>query len=165
MQISERGLALIKSHEGFSAYPYICPAGKLTVGYGHVIRKGEDFGKGISRIEAQKILQADLWAACASVRRLVRVPLTQNQFDALVSFTFNLGGGRLQSSTLRQKLNREDYEGAAGEFRKWVFGGGRKLPGLIRRRADETALFNSGTGQEVAANDSDPAQHQTKRFA
>lgn len=61
-----------------------------------------------------------------------------------MSFTFNLGSGRLQSSTLRQKINRSDYEGAAGEFKRWVYGGGRKLPGLIARRADEEALFRSG---------------------
>ena len=145
MQPSSRGIALIQKYEGFSRFPYICPAGWLTIGYGHVILQQEKniYDKGISKQQAELLLQGDILKACGSVDRLVKVPITQGMFDALVSFVFNLGGGRLQASTLRQKLNRRDYEGAAAEFHKWIYGGGRKLPGLIARRADEAALFLS----------------------
>lgn len=142
MKISPKGIELIERYEGFSATPYICPAGKLTIGYGHLIRNGEAF-KTVSQKQAEILLQKDLIIASMAVARNILVPLTQSQFDALIDFTFNLGGGRLQSSTLRQKLNRRDYTGAAEEFKKWVWGGGKKLPGLIRRRADEKALFLS----------------------
>jgi GH24 family phage-related lysozyme (muramidase) len=77
----------------------------------------------------------------SAVPRLIKAPLTQNQFDALASFTFNLGSGRLQSSTLRAKTNRLDYEGAADEFPKWRKAGGRVLAGLVRRRAEERRLW------------------------
>lgn len=143
MQLSSQGLNLIERHEGFAAFPYLCPAKKLTIGFGHVIRPGESFPNGISRRQAEAILASDVAKACAAIERLIIVPLAQTQFDALVSFTFNLGTGALQRSALRQRLNRGDYAGAADEFSRWVFGGGRKLPGLIRRRADERTLFLS----------------------
>lgn len=155
MEPSARGISLIEKHEGFGGMPYICPAGKLTVGYGHVItdaeRKAGTYAKGITRLQATTLLKSDIIKACNSVNRLVRVPLTQGQFDALVSFTFNLGGGRLQSSTLRQKLKRGDYDGAAAEFKRWVYGGGVKLPGLIIRRREEAELF-----AEAFVNDKKP---------
>lgn len=145
MEPSPNCIALIQKHEGFAPMPYICPAGWLTVGYGHVItpleKKAGTYNNGVTKLEATRLLKQDIIKACNSVVRLITVPLAQGQFDALVSFVFNLGGGRLQSSTLRQKLNRGDYEGAAGEFKKWVYGGGRKLPGLIIRRREEADLF------------------------
>ena len=95
----------------------------------------------ISLEEGEALLAQELASVERSVRRLVRVALTQNQFDALVSFTFNLGSGRLQSSTLRSKLNRGDYEGASDELPKWRKAGGKVLLGLVKRRAVERKLF------------------------
>lgn len=142
MPITEEGLAIIMRHEGFSPVRYICPAGYPTIGYGHVIKNGEDFGT-ISKEEGAILLQRDVVIAEQAVKRLISVPLNDNQFAALVSFTFNLGSGSLQRSTLRRKLNRGEYEAASQEFHKWVWAGGRKLRGLINRRADEAALFRA----------------------
>ncbi|MDX2074717.1 MAG: lysozyme [Alphaproteobacteria bacterium] len=151
MQISARGTDLIERYESFAAKPYICPAGKLTVGYGHVILAKEKghYDSGITELEAERLLLTDVAKARSAIMRLVCVPISQAQFDALVSFTFNVGAGALQRSTLRQRLNREDYDGAAAEFGKWVYGGGRKLAGLVRRRADERALFMSEPIEEA----------------
>ena len=122
--------------------PYRCPAGVLTIGFGHVIRPGEAFPtEGITREEGVALLKRDVIGTAQAVLRLITVPLTDGQFDALVSFTFNLGSGALQRSTLRRKINRCEYGEAAPEFRKWVWAGGRKLPGLIRRREAEVAQY------------------------
>lgn len=135
---------LIKVFEGFSPTIYLCPAGVPTIGYGHVVRKGEFRSNArITTEQGEVLLQKDVQWAERSVLRLVSIPLTDGQYGALVSFTFNLGSGRLQSSTLRMKLNRGDCEGAANEFWKWRRAGGRILPGLVRRRAAETTLFRS----------------------
>jgi lysozyme len=143
MKTSASGLALIKIHEGLSLVPYRCPAGVWTIGYGHAMRPEEvvKYIDGISEAEAGALLLMDVALAEAALRRLVFVSLTSGQFDALVSFIFNLGVGRFQASTLRMKLNRGEYEAAAREFPKWVFAGGVKLPGLIRRRQEEMAVF------------------------
>jgi lysozyme len=90
------------------------------------------------------LLVQDVALAEAALFRLVQVPLTQGQVDALVSFIFNLGTARFRASTLRMKLNRREYDAAAREFPKWVFAGGVKLPGLIRRRQEEMAVFLEG---------------------
>lgn len=141
--ITEQGLSLIRRFEGFAATPYVCPAGYLTVGYGHVVKNPGAFKQPISQDEASQMLGIDVEAAEHAVLRLVRVPLTDGQFDALVSFTFNLGGGALQRSTLRRKVNREEHADVPTEFLKWVWGGGRKLPGLVKRRRAEAALYQS----------------------
>tara|TARA_R110000822_G_scaffold76840_1_gene184775 strand:- start:115 stop:558 length:444 start_codon:yes stop_codon:yes gene_type:complete len=139
------GLEIIKHFEGFSSDPYLCPADVATIGYGATY--GFDHKRitmdhrPISLEEGEALLAQELASVERSVRRLVRVALTQNQFDALVSFTFNLGSGRLQSSTLRSKLNRGDYEGASGELPKWRKAGGRVLAGLVKRRFSEQKLF------------------------
>ena len=145
MKISENGLNLIKHFEGFSESPYLCPAGYFTIGYGHVIGEAERTTLSrVSAAEAEDFLKMDARIAEQAVSRLIDVLLTQNQFDALVSFTFNLGAACLQRSTLRQVLNRGEYEAAPAQMQRFVWGGGRKLPGLIRRRAAEGALFNNG---------------------
>lgn len=141
MKTSEGGIELIKQFEGFRAKAYLCPAGVATIGYGHT--GGVAMGDTIDEDEAEALLEADLRRFERSVARLVGVPLSQGQFDALVSFTFNLGGGALQRSTLRQKLNRGDYDGAAREFPKWCRAGGVKLAGLLRRRQAEMEMFLS----------------------
>jgi len=141
MNVSDDGIDLIKQFEGCRLKAYLCPAGVWTIGYGHT--GGVNKGDVITEDDADDLLRADLVRFERSVLRLVRVPLSQGQFDALVSFAFNLGGGALQRSTLRQKLNRGDYEGAAEQFMKWTRAGGRVLAGLVRRRQAEYELFVS----------------------
>jgi lysozyme len=137
--ITQAGLDLIKRFEGFSPTIYICPAGYPTIGYGHVVKPHErdKFASGITPEQAEALLRQDVQTAERAVLRLISVPLTDGQFDALVSFTFNLGAGALQRSTLCRKVNRGDHAAVSAEFRKWVWAGGMKLCGLIRRREAE----------------------------
>jgi lysozyme len=146
MRIAAHGLILIKQFEGFSAVPYVCPAGYLTIGYGHVMTKAERATLSrVSTQQADNFLITDVRIAERAVSQFITVALTQNQFDALVSFTFNLGAGCLQRSTLRRVLNRGDVEAVPVQLRRYVWAGGRKLPGLVRRRAAEAMLFNNET--------------------
>lgn len=141
--ITQQGLNLICKFEGFSPIIYKCPAGYPTIGYGHLITEAnkEQFLDGVDELEALDLLRVDVAHAERAVSRLITAPLTNNQFDALVSFTFNLGAAALQRSTLRRKINRGDEEGIPAEFSKWVWANGRKLTGLIKRRAAEASLF------------------------
>ena len=158
MNVSEHALTLIKHHEGVRYKPYRCPAKLWTVGVGHVmypeqaklpiaerdnfslsIRDFRTFGKD----EVDEILMADLRRFERGVERYCPVQLTQGMFDALVSFSFNVGLGTLQRSTLRQKLLRGDKAGAAEGFMKYTMAGGKVLRGLVNRRSDEKALFLS----------------------
>ena len=134
---------LIKHAEGFRAQIYRCPAGHDTIGYGHVIRADESFAGGISAMQAEVLLRDDVQSAAEAVNRLLPVRLSQGQYDALVSFTFNLGAGALQRSSLRQLLLRGEVGRAASEFRRWIYAGGRKLHGLLLRREAERRLFLS----------------------
>jgi lysozyme len=136
---SAHGLALIRKHEGLRFRAYRCPTGKVTIGYGHTRTAKE--GQVISKAAAESLLMEDVEDAEKIVDRLVNVPLNQNQFDALVSFVFNIGAGKFGSSTLLKRLNAGNYAGAAKEFSRWVFGGGVRLAGLANRRADEKTLF------------------------
>jgi lysozyme len=138
-RISRDGLELIKRWEGCRTNAYLCPANVWTIGYGHT--KGVTKGMMISHTQAEDLLLEDLKRFEEAVRRLVTVPLSQNQFDALVSFTFNVGIGALQGSTLLKLLNTGNYSSAANQFNKWVRGGGKVLPGLVVRREDEYQLF------------------------
>tara|TARA_B100001123_G_scaffold433417_1_gene558101 strand:+ start:4504 stop:4944 length:441 start_codon:yes stop_codon:yes gene_type:complete len=141
--ITKEGLELIKQFEGFEPEVYLDAAGYPTIGYGHLIRKeeGNMYANGITEAAAEALLAKDVWSAERAVLRLIKVPLTDGQFDALVSFTFNLGSGALQRSTLRRKVNREEHNAVPREFRRWVWAGGRKLRGLMRRRKAEAALY------------------------
>ena len=143
--ITRDGLNLIKQFEGFEPEIYLDAAGYPTIGYGHLIRKGEHkmFENGISKSAAEALLAKDVWAAENGVLRLISIPLTDGQFDALVSFTFNLGSGALQRSTLRRKVNREEHDEVPEQLMRWVWAGGRKLKGLTRRRAAEVQLYLS----------------------
>ena len=138
--ITQDGIDLIKRFEGFSSTVYICPAGYPTIGYGNLVRSGESFNE-ISETEAEELLRKDVESAERAVLRLVNLPLTDGQFDALVSFTFNLGSGALQRSTLRRKVNREEHDEVPAQFKRWVWAGGRKLNGLIKRRSAEAGLY------------------------
>lgn len=140
--ITQNGLDLIKRFEGFSRTVYFCPAGYPTIGFGHVVKPHEDFSAGIDEAQAEELLRQDAVIAERAVLRLINVPLTDSQFDALVSFTYNLGGGALQRSTLRRKINREEHAEVSEQFMRWVWAGGRKLKGLIRRRREEAYLYS-----------------------
>lgn len=140
-QITHKGLELIKRHEGFSADMYLCPAGLATIGYGHVLQKGERYDRPISAAWATQLLRADVMAAEAAVLRLIAVSLSNGQFDALVSFTFNVGAGALQRSALRACVNDGRHDEVPAQLMRWVWAGGRRLNGLIARRADEAERY------------------------
>jgi lysozyme len=131
---------------------YICAAGWPTIGYGHVVRKGETFDEPITEEFACDMLDTDLDLMERAVERLTKIYLTSNQFDALVSFCYNLGWGAYQCSTLRQLLNRGEYVAAGEQFTRWVYAkvGGvlTKLPGLVKRRNSEKNLFLSDEVQD-----------------
>ncbi len=140
--ITQEGLNLIKHFEGFSPTVYNCPAGYATIGYGQLITKNELF-KIIKKDEAKALLRCDAETAERVVLRFIDVPLTDGQFDALVSFTLNSGSGALQRSTLRRKVNSQAHGDVPDQFNRWVWAGGRKLKGLITRRHLESQLYEN----------------------
>jgi|TARA_R110000772_G_scaffold264985_1_gene386008 lysozyme len=148
MQVSNKCISLIRHHEGVRNKPYQDPIGLWTVGVGHLMGNGKskpkEWNKTYTDEEVDQILKNDLNRFERGVGRLITEPLNQNQFDALVCFSFNVGLGNLQASTLRRKLNRGDIEGAGNEFLKWRKAGGRVLNGLVKRRKDERTLFLDG---------------------
>lgn len=145
MNTSAAGIALIKESEALRLTAYFDSEGVPTIGWGHTLNvvKADVGVKTITEAEAETLfLVDDLPRYEAAVNVVVKVPINQGQYDALVDFAFNLGGGALANSTLLRKLNRGDTEGAAQEFARWVHGvGGDILPGLVTRRAAERALF------------------------
>lgn len=146
MQTSEKGIALIKEFEGCSLTAYQDSVGVWTIGYGltqPVNGKPIRAGMTIKQETAERLLKTGLVSYECDVSRLVKVGLTQGQFDALVSFTYNLGARSLSTSTLLRKLNAGDYAGAADEFLRWNKASGKVLNGLTRRREAERALFLS----------------------
>lgn len=146
MRTSERGIALIKKHEGFSPKAYYCPAGKLTIGFGTT--SGVRAGMSVTKEEAHTLLQRDLRRFEAAITELVTVHLSQEQFDALVSLVYNIGAAAFAKSTLLKRLNEGKYRDAAVQFTKWVYSKKKKLPGLVTRRQAEKALFLEGTSAE-----------------
>lgn len=157
MKVSPLCLKLIEHHEGVRYKPYRCPANLWTIGIGHVMypdqakltmadRLKVDLHPEDNRVWSKEEVYAILANDLARFERGVTQycgELTQNKFDALVCFAFNLGLGTLQRSTLRQKVLRRDYEAAAAEFMKFTKAGGKVLPGLVKRRTDEARLFSS----------------------
>ena len=135
------GKSIVRKFEGCELTAYLCPAGIPTIGYGHT--HNVKLGDTCTQQQAEEWLEDDFFYATSDVKAVVKVPLTDNQLDALASFVFNLGVRKLIQSTLLKKLNAKDYTGAANEFDKWVFAAGKKLNGLIARRAAEKALFLS----------------------
>ena len=149
--VSLKGLELIARFEGFRAYPYNDVANHATIGYGHLLHHGPvtksdmaKYPKGLSRDEALALLRKDIARFEQAVRKTVKVKLSQNQFDALVSFSFNVGTGALASSTLVRLLNKGDYGCVPGELLKWVNAGGRRVEGLVRRRRVEGQVWSKG---------------------
>jgi lysozyme len=161
MKVSEEGLKLLKHHEGFRKKPYQCAAGIWTIGYGHAMyaeqlkipstpegmaaRKAFPLKPEDNRIwskeEIDALLVKDVVRFERAVDRYIRVPLRQNEFNALISAVYNLGAGWLQRSPVRQKINRGDKEGAMEQLLKYNKAGGKVLKGLDNRRKDEAALF------------------------
>ena len=151
MDVPQTAIDLVKRFEGFHrvpkvdptrAYPYICPAGFWTIGYGHLC---DPKHPPITKAEAETYLARDLHTALAATLRYCPVLATQSEgrLAAIVDFTFNLGAGRLQASTLRRRINQQDWIAAAQELRRWVYGGGKVLPGLLaRREAAAACLFH-----------------------
>jgi lysozyme len=168
MKLSKAGEDLMHKYEGFRSRPYLCPAHIWTIGYGHVLYQ-EQIRLPVARVEGKEtpmirkemplkpednrvwtkteineLFHADVRTFERGVLRLVPgVVGRQGSFDALVSISFNFGLGNLQRSTIRMKANRGDWEGAADSFRVWTKGGGKVLPGLVKRREAEIALFLS----------------------
>lgn len=144
---SKQGIEQIKTFEGYSETAYQCSANKWTIGYGTTVIKGKPVKAGmkITKIEADSFLVRDVRAFENAVKRHVKVKLNQNQFDALVSFTYNVGVGNFARSRLLRKINNNDFNGAAKEFDKWnkakTKDGLKVLRGLVKRRAMEKALF------------------------
>ena len=156
MKVSDSAKSVIAHHEGVRLKPYRCPAKLWTIGVGHVIYPEQAKLSMEDRIkypirpednriftmdEVNAILAADLQRFERGVLRYCPSGITQGRFDALVSFAFNVGLGTLQRSTLRQKHNRGDFDGAADEFLKYCLGGGKVLKGLLNRRKDERAIY------------------------
>ena len=147
MKCSQEGLALIKKFEGCRLKAYRCSANVLTIGYGHTGGVKED--DTISQPEADELLENDIAKFEEYVSDNVIVELKQNQFDALVAWTFNLGVGNLRNSTMLKKLNEADYDSIPFEMRRWNKAGGKTLDGLIRRREAESLLFESKEWEHV----------------
>ena len=150
-RLSDSGVDFIARFEGFRGTLYNDPAGHCTIGFGHLVHRGRCNGgepaelrAGITRRRAAELLRIDAAVAEAAVRDGVRVDLTQQQFDALVSFTFNVGAGAFRRSTLLERLNRGGYGAVPGQLRRWVTASGRTLPGLVARRDAEARLFTTG---------------------
>jgi lysozyme len=151
IDVPRAAIELAKRFEGFHrvpesdplrcAHPYICPAGYWTIGYGRLCAPDHP---PITEAEAEVCLAADLMTALTATLRYCPVLATdpENRLAAIVDFTFNLGAGRLQTSTLRRRINQRDWAGAAQELRRWVYGGGRVLPGLVARRHAERSLLS-----------------------
>lgn len=138
------GFHRVPKHDPNRAYPYICPAGYPTIGYGHLC---DPKHPPITEVEAASYLAQDLKVALAATLRYCPVLATEpeGRLAAIVDFTFNLGAGRLQTSTLRRRVNQRDWIAAAAELRRWIYGGGKVLPGLVARRAAEATWLLGNT--------------------
>lgn len=140
MKTSQKCIDLIKKFEGCALKAYLCPSKIPTIGYGHTM--GVKLGQVITQAEAEKLLKIDLQIHENNVNSLLKVPLTQNQFDALVCFEYNVGKGNLQTSGLLRDINTKNFANVPTQLRKWIYGSGKqKLQGLVNRREAEIALF------------------------
>ena len=141
MKTSKDGLQLIKDFEGLELNAYKCAAGVWTIGYGHI--KGVQEGMSISEARANEMLNEELTEYENYINKGVTVPLSQCQFDAMVSWVYNLGNGNLTSSTLLKVLNSGDYAGVPAQMLRWNKAGGKVLAGLTRRRQAEADMFSA----------------------
>lgn len=147
MKISQEGIELIKKFEGCELEAYKCAAGVWTIGYGHT--EGVNPNDEMDKEAAEELLALDLVVYEKSVNWIITAPLNQQQFDALVSFTFNLGETNLCNSTLRKVLNEEKYDEVPNQIRRWNKAGGKVNEGLIRRREAEALLFEGNNWEHV----------------
>ena len=147
MQISEEGKNLIKKFEGCELEAYKCAAGVWTIGYGHIKTAVE--GMKIDQATANELFDEEMGEYETYVNTAVTVPLSQNQFDALVSWVFNLGNGNLNASTMLKVINSSDHAGVPAQIKRWNKAGGKVLEGLIRRREAEALLFQGKKWDEV----------------
>ena len=147
MEISQEGLSLIKKFEGCKLQSYKCAAGVWTIGYGST--NGIEEGMEISQERADMLLLEDVEVFEKAVNELVEVPLEQNQFDSLISWTFNLGPTNLKNSTLLKVLNNKNYDEVPTQIKRWNKAGGKVIQGLIRRREAEALLFEGKEWHEV----------------
>jgi lysozyme len=150
MEMSAAGLGLLKRSEGFRSHTYLDAAGIATIGYGHQLLPHESFPNGISGAQGEEILSSDLRGAEQAVQRLVRVALSQGQFDALVDFTFNVGAGKLASSTLLKELNAGQFDAAREQLLCWDHVGSQENAGLKVRRKAEFQLWGGGAQLQAA---------------
>lgn len=141
MKLSKKAIALIKQYEGLKLSLYEDAGGKATIGYGHLVRPGEDFSQAIEESRAEQLLIEDATAAEAAVNQLIGRPLRQGEFDALTSFVFNVGAEQFRLSTLRRKVQEGEDLAAAREFLRWIYADGVALKGLFRRRLAEAQLY------------------------
>jgi lysozyme len=151
-RLSKKGAAFIAHFEGFRGQLYNDPVGHCTIGCGHLVHHGpingsepEEFKRGITRARGLELLQDDASTASHEITRSVKVRLSQSQYDALISFAFNVGNGAFRDSTLLKLLNQGDYASVPAQLNRWTKAGGKTLPGLVRRRRAEGALFRDGT--------------------
>jgi lysozyme len=151
MQFSAAGLELLKRSEGFRSRVYLDAAGFPTIGYGHRLLHPESFSNGIDEVQAERTLAYDVREAEQAVLRLVKVPLNQGQFDALVDFCFNLGAGKLAESTLLKDLNAGRYDAAQDQLLRWDHTGAQENAGLRARREAEAELWGNGEARRQAA--------------
>ena len=140
-QISENGLALIRTFEGYSPFIYKDSAGLDTIGYGHLVVKGDNIPEPLLPEDANKILLKDTEKAVKGLNKYTHVTLKQNQADSLISFTYNVGVGSLSKSTLVKKVNEEKHEEVPNQFMRWVRAGGKVIKGLVTRRETEANLY------------------------
>ena len=141
MKTSQKGLDLIKKFEGFSDKEYICPAGKPTIGYGHVILPFEHFPSAITKDEAETLLKKDLQSREKSLNILVKVSINQNQFDALMSLIYNIGVANFKQSTLLKFINDRLFDKVPDQFRRWKYINKVASKGLLNRREEEIKLW------------------------
>jgi lysozyme len=151
MELSAQGLDLIKRSEGFRSRQYLDLAGYETIGYGHRIAPRESFPESVTEAQAAEILMSDVKKAEQAVARLVHVPLTQGQFDALIDFCFNMGAGRLAASTLLKELNAGHYAQAGLQLLRWDCAAGAPIAGLKARRTAELQLWTGGEPADASS--------------
>jgi lysozyme len=141
MKTSQKGLTLIKKFEGFSDKEYICPAGKITIGYGHVILPNEDFPQPMTRLDGELLLKKDLEPRESALNKFLKVKINQNQFDALISFIYNIGVENFKQSTLLKFINDKLFDKIPDQFRRWKYINKVVSKGLLARREEEIKLW------------------------
>lgn len=145
MVISDKGIGIIKEFEGFRSSAYKCSAGVWTVGYGSTVINGDKVKAcdKVSREEAERLLRVEANRLAGELKKIILVPLNQNQIDALISFTYNIGLSAFSKSTMLKLINAKEFNAASFQFDRWNKANGRVLPGLVARRNKEEELFTS----------------------